>query len=111
MQDELGREKELVVLEKKLRGQTGGKDYVDDLRKLDRYELENKLKDLAKYRQAIISTRGKDEELAKAVRRVNGLRLPYTQDLTGNAEKSRFLGLLLQEMEGFEPTRDIETGD
>jgi len=104
MVDRLSERKEVVTLEKKLRGQTGGQDYIDGLRKLDLIGLENKLKDMAIYRQAVISTKGIDNQLIEARSRVNALTLPYTQDLTANAEKSRFIGLLLQEMEGFEPT-------
>lgn len=109
--EELEKEKEVVTLEKKLKGQTGGKDYVEDLRKLDIHGLGEKLKDMAKYRQAIISTRGIDEELKDAQRKVNGLRLPYTRDLTANAEKSRFIGLLMQEIEGFDHTEDVMEED
>lgn len=108
MQDELGRDKEIIALEKKLRNETGGQDYVENLRSLDRTGLEEKLKDLAKYRQAILSTRKKDVELKKAKKKVSGLNLPYTQDLSANDKKSRFIGLLLQEMEGFDPTEDVE---
>ena len=111
MSDELRKDKEVITLEKKLRSHPGGTDYVEDLRSLDIVGLEEKLKDMAKYRQAIISTRGKDEELARARKKVNGLNLPYTQDLAANAEKSRFIGLLMQEIEGFEPTQDIQLED
>ena len=106
--DELERSKEVVVLEKKLKGQIGGKDYVEELRKLGRVGLEDKLKDLAKYRQAVISTREKDVELKKAKKIVSGLNSPYSTDLRANAEKSRFIGLLIQEIEGFEPTMNVE---
>ena len=106
--DELLENKEIISLEKKLRGETGGSDYVDELRSLDRFALEEKLKDLAKYRQAIFSTRKKDAELKAAKKKVSGLNSPYNTDLNANAAKSRFIGLLIQEMEGFEPTQDIE---
>ena len=81
---------------------------MDNLRSLDRLQLEDRLKDMAKYRQAIISFHQIDEELKKARSRVNGLTLPYTQDLSANTEKSRFIGLLIQDIEGFEPTQNIE---
>lgn len=110
--NELEKKKEIVALEKKLRSQTGGKDYVDSLRSLGLFELGLKLQDMAKYRQAVISTRESDHELKRAKNIVSGLNLPYTQDLTANAEKSRFLGLLMQEIEGFTPTQDLgEEGD
>ncbi len=108
MTDELQAEKEIVALEKKLRNEPGGKDYVEELRKLSPPDLANKLKDLAKYRQAILSTKNKDEGLKKAKAAASALELPYTQDLKGNAEKSRFIGLLIQDVEGFEPTRDLK---
>lgn len=105
--DDLGKDKEVITLEKKLKSETGGTDYIETLRRLDKDGLEDKLKDLAKYRQAIFSTRAKDSILKAAKKEVNGLNTPYTQDLTANAAKSRFIGLLIQEMEGFELTNDI----
>lgn len=110
--DELQRNKEIIKLEKKLRNETGGKDYVEELRQASPHELGEKLKDLAKYRQAIITTRSKDVDLKAARKKVNGLNYPYTQQLKGNTDKARFIGLLLQEQEGFEPTReDVELED
>ena len=108
MTDELHKELEITALEKKLLNERNGKDYVDNLRRLSLIELGEKLKDLAKYRQAIISTKKKDKKLATAQATVNGLMLPYTQDLRGNTEKARFVGLLIQESEGFDHTREIE---
>lgn len=109
--DELQKNKAVINLERKLKGEPGGSDYVQELRSLDRYGLEDKLKDLAKYRQAIISTREKDVELKAAKRRVSGLNSPYNSQLNGNRDKMRFIGLLLQEMEGFTPTMDVELED
>lgn len=96
----LSENKEIVKLEKKLRNQTGGFDYVDDLRRLSKYDLESKLKDLAKHKQAIITTKRKDEKLIEAKKEVSNLNAPYNEQTKGNDEKSRFIGLLIQEIEG-----------
>lgn len=104
--DELSKNKEIIKLEKKLRGETGGKDYIEKLRAMSPFELGDELKGLAKYKQAIISTKAKDVDLKAARKKANGLAYPYTQQIKGNSEKARFIGLLIQEHEGFEPTRD-----
>lgn len=110
--DELQKNKEVISLEKKLRNETGGKEYVEKLREMTPFDLEEELKGLAKYRQAILTTKAKDIDLKTARKKVNGLTYPYTQQLKGNGEKARFIGLLLQEQEGFEPTReDIDLED
>lgn len=102
---------ELIKLEKKLRKSTGGDLFVKEARQLDGDQdikgLEFKLKELAKHRQAIISTRQDDEELKKAKKVVTVLNRPYNEQLNAGSDKSRFIGLLLQEREGFDSSKGL----
>lgn len=98
--NELSENKEIIKLEKKLRSEPGGKDYIDELRASGIGELEFKLKELAKHKQAIITTRDNDDELKSAKSHAKVLAAPYGEQLKGNDLRSRFIGLLLQEIEG-----------
>lgn len=95
---------EQLKLEKKLSKEPG--DFVKDLRAMqernDVVGLEFKLKELAKHNQAILSQKASDEELNQAKRRVKVLSAPYNEQVRGNTAKSRYIGLLLQELDYFE---------
>ncbi len=84
----------------------GQKDFAEELRvkadKSDTQGLEFTLKELAKHNQAIISTKNSDEKLKKAKDVVSSLGAPYREQLSQNKLKSRYIGLLLQELNGFE---------
>ena len=96
MSDELSQDKEIIKLEKKLvrNFQT---DFVTDVRKMDKQELDRKLLDLAKYSQAIKSTMKIDDKLIDAKNTVSSLKRPYNEDIRGNNEKARFVALVMEE--------------
>lgn len=83
---------ESIKLEKKL-----GKEYVAELRNLSKTELDQKMLDLAKYEQELITTKNDDEELETAKDKVKNLESPYKQDLAFNKARRRFVSLLLKE--------------
>lgn len=97
---------EQLKLEKKLFKEPGGKDRVKELRAMcdraDIVSLDYQLKELAKHRQAILSQRKSDEHLKAAKNHVSNLNAPYQDQLKGNDTKSRYIGLLLQEINDFE---------
>lgn len=83
-------EKELVKLERKF-----GADFCLEVRKMDKKAIDNKLLELAKYRQALINTRDNDPALREAKQKANNLAYPYTRDLTANLEKQRLVTLIM----------------
>jgi hypothetical protein len=97
--DKLSEKKEIIALEKKLKN-NGQEHFVEELRNMSLGELEFKLKDLAKHNQAIITTKKQDDELLEAKAHVKSLSAPYNEQVAANKLKSRFIGLLIQEIEG-----------
>ena len=84
---------ELYKLSKKV-----GFNYTDELRKLSKEQLDNKILELAKYRQSILNTKKDDEELIKAKEKLKELEGPYKDDLKANLEKQRLISLVMQDM-------------
>lgn len=97
---------EQLKLEKKLCKEPGGAERVKELRALcergEVYELEFKIKELAKHKQAILSTKASDEELNAIKEKKSALEAPYNEQTRANDVKSRYIGLLLQEINHFE---------
>lgn len=97
---------EQLKLEKKLYKEPGGEDRVRKLRAMcdsgQVAHLEFQLKELAKHRQAILSQKASDEALNEAKKEVSVLAAPYNEQVRGNTAKSRYIGLLLQEINHFE---------
>ena len=95
-EDQLAKGKEAIVLEKKIL-RSYGKEYIAELRGLDKSGLEGKLLGLANHNQEIITTKNNDEELEKAKDHHNGLASVYKDQLAGNKILSRFIHLILKE--------------
>ena len=100
--DELEKEKEIVKLEKTLVNNRGQKEFVLEIRQMDKAQLKAKLADLNEYKNAIISTRDSDDKLKEAAKHVQSLRKPYSDDLKYNKEKDRFVALVLEDEFGEE---------
>ena len=83
---------EITKLEKKL-----GSEIASELRSLSVKELEYKLLQLAKHREAITTTKNEDEELSSAKEVVKELDAPYKEQLKENNLKSRIMALLITE--------------
>lgn len=103
--DSIKLKEEQLKLEKKLAKDGVNGDLVADLRTLadmnDREGLEYKMKELAKHRQAVISTKKSDEKLQEIAAQKRELEAPYREQLSQNDLKARFIGLLLQELNHF----------
>tara|TARA_R110000868_G_C10973188_1_gene771576 strand:+ start:100989 stop:101324 length:336 start_codon:yes stop_codon:yes gene_type:complete len=106
MNDEKLRE-ERLKLEKKLVKSGGNKIFVEEVmaeyERCQESDLEFRLKRISEHKQAVISTQNSDEKLDEAKRAVKHLVRPYNEQKRGCDEKSRYIGLLLQELKGFEP--------
>lgn len=96
MEDELMKDKEVIKLEKKL-----GADFANELRAMDKEQLEAKLLALAKYRQEIQSSKNADEELKRAKQRKADLEAPYRDSMKDNDLRSRLVSLVMEE-KGYE---------
>lgn len=103
--DNIKLKEEQLKIEKKLI-KNGQKELAVELREMtDRGEkdkLEYKLKELSKHNQAIISQAISDEELQNAKQIAKDLNKPYSEQLAGNKQKARLIGLLLQELNNFQ---------
>lgn len=102
---------ERIDLEKKLR-RKGQKEFTTEMIKAfeenDIQGLEFKLKSISEHKQAVISQQSSDDDLAKAKRVVSNLVAPYNDQKKACDEKSRFVGLLIQEINGFQGYADEE---
>ena len=83
---------EITKLEKKL---SDGE--ASELRGLPVSELEFKLLQLSKHREAIVTTRNNDEQLNDTKELLKELNAPYREQLSANKVKARFIALLLEE--------------
>lgn len=81
-------------------------DIIKNLREMadksDKTQLEFKLKELAKHLQTIDSMKKSDEELIKASQIKKELLQPYNEQSQQNKVQSRFVALLLQELNLFQ---------
>ena len=102
MSDELMKDKEIVKLEKTLVNNRYQAEFVQEVRNMDKQQLDAKLLDLAKYAQAVDSTRKSDQKLKDAKDVVKGLNKPYTDDIKYNREKARFVALIMEDKFGDE---------
>lgn len=91
-----GTEKKLVKLEKEFCKQ-GEEEYVRDLRRASFEELENKLKELSKHREAIDETKDRDEELKQAMEVVKNLKAPYVEQKKWASKRAKMIYLIMCE--------------
>lgn len=92
-------------LEKKLARRMGpskAMEFVAELERMDKRELEGKLLGYAKHAQAIQNTKNADKALQDARDLVSGLSAPYREQLTANKELQRLVSLLISEKFGDE---------
>lgn len=98
---------ERIKLEKKIRNSAGGRLFTEEViasfERNDIQDLEFRIKGIAQHKQAVISTQNSDEELEKAKNEVKILNAPYNEQKRACDAKARFIGLLLQELNGFQP--------
>ncbi len=97
--DNLAKGKESIELEKKLKRKYG-KEFIAELRGLDKSGLEGKLLGMANHNQEIITTKNRDEELEKAKDHHNELASVYKDQINANKDKTRFIHLILKEQSG-----------
>lgn len=93
---ELKKQKEIVVLEKRLNKEFG-EGFTSDLRALPVSELDFKLLQMAKHFEEIVTTQREDDKLRKAREGVRELNAPYVEQKKQNKLKSRFLALLIED--------------
>ncbi len=97
---------EMAKLKKKLSEGPNGKNLINDLQamsdKNDVSGLEFKVKELAKHAQAIQSQKLSDEELQVAGQVKKELEAPYREQVSQVKRESRLIGLILQELNGFQ---------
>lgn len=102
---ELLRE-ERLKLEKKLSRGYDSKEFLEEVMRefedKDLSALEFRAQRMAEHKQAIISQQKSDEELKAAKRRVSGLNAPYNEQKRASDTKMRLIGLMIQEMKGYE---------
>ncbi len=103
-QEQLAKGKEAIELEKKLTRKYG-KEFVAELRGLDKSGLESKLLGLANHNQEVITQKSNDRELELAKDKKNELEAPYKDQIAANKVKTRFIHLILKEK-----INDIDTG-
>lgn len=72
------------------------------MERTDANGLEFKLKELARHANAVQSQKASDEQLNRVINEKKVLEAPYREQLNQNKAKSRFVGLLLQELNGFQ---------
>jgi len=105
--DDVGLREERLKLETKLKKSGGDKIFVEEViaafERNEVHDLEFRLRQISKHKQAVISTQNSDEELKLAKLKVSGLTAPYNEQKRACDAKSRFIGLLLQELNGFQP--------
>lgn len=89
-------ETEMTKLEKEFNGK-GEEDYTRELQHATFDQLENKLKELSKHAQAIISTQNNDPELIKAKKVVSNLNKPYNEQKKWNGKRARLVFLTMME--------------
>lgn len=95
-EEQLGKGKESIELEKKL-SRKYGNGFVSEIRGLDKAGLENKLLGLANHNQEVITTKNNDRELEVAKDKKNELEAPYRDQIAANKIKTRFIHLILKE--------------
>lgn len=104
--DHIKLKAELLKLEKKLSKNETNKEMVSELvalsEKNDKIGLEFKIKEFAKHRQAIISQMKSDNQLNELIEEKKKMEAPYKEQTSENNLKTRFIGLLLQELNNFE---------
>lgn len=104
--DHIKLKAELLKLEKKLSKNEFNKELVSELislsEKKDRVALEFKIKEYAKHHQAIISQTTSDKELTALEEEIKRVSSPYKEQKKENNLKTRFVGLLLQELNNFQ---------
>jgi hypothetical protein len=102
---ELLRE-ERLKLEKKLSRSFGSKEFLEEVMKefeeKDLSALEFRAQRIAEHKQSVISQQKSDEDLKKAKKVVSGLNAPYNEQKRAADTKMRLIGLMIQEMKGFE---------
>lgn len=89
-------EKKLSKLEKEFIN-NGEDNYILELRRAEFSELENKLKDLSKHREAIEETMDRDEALREAKEKVKELRAPYSDQKRWNSKRAKLVYLIMCE--------------
>ena len=90
--------KEVTKLEKYLIRQKDSQ-FVKDLRALTKDQLKKKMQDQAIYRQETVTAKMEDEELKSLKEKVKDLQAPYNDSLKMNDKISRFVSLLLKDLE------------
>lgn len=110
--DDIKLKEERLKLEKTLKSSGGNKIFIEEVIKEfeenDVEGLEFRLKSIAQHKQAVLSTQASDEELEKAKLNVKFLNAPYNEQKRGCDQKSRYIGLLLQEINGFQSETEEE---
>lgn len=106
------REEKLKIEEKLSRSGEGDlqfvKSVIQSFESRDLQDLEFRIKSIASHKQAVISQQASDEELKKAENVVKGLKAPYNEQKKACDQKMRYIGLILQELNGF-PEIEEET--
>lgn len=92
MSEKLNEQLEITKLERKLDEGEASK-----FRGMTDKELEFELLQLAKHKEAIVTTRNEDQQLNSAKEVVKELNSPYVEQLKANKLKHRFIALLLAE--------------
>lgn len=90
--------KEVTKLEKYLIRQRDSQ-FVKDLRALTKDQLKKKMQEQAIYRQETVTAKQEDEELKTLKEKVKDLQAPYNDALKMNDKISRFVSLLLKDLE------------
>lgn len=73
-----------------------GRDYCLELKAMPKEALDEKLLELAKYREEIKLTRSRDPQLESAKERVKTLSEPYREQLKGNELKSKYITIIMR---------------
>lgn len=95
MVDKLNESTEMTKLEKQV-----GPEFVSIVNGQSLKDLNDNLLTLAKYAQEVITSQKADEALSKAKEEVKELNAPYKEALKANANKQRYVALLLEEKKG-----------
>lgn len=94
--DLLSAEKEVIALEKKLL-KDEQRTFIDEVRAMPETALKDTILRLNKGLQDNITAKQNDEELKNAQNHVSNLKAPYDTFKKKNAQKVRFVSLLLKE--------------
>lgn len=96
MSDELNQHKERTKIERALKN-NGMADFISSVDSMTKEELSNKLLNLAKHEQHIVSTMQRDDQLKDAKEKVKVLKQPYNEQRNMNKKMARYVGLVMED--------------